>query len=108
MIIRFYIQELSYSPSRANVVDWCLGTVVTSQCQQSLSHRNPESSHDTVLHGYQCGNSSDSRASSPWRAGVAVFLHIICLTHTLRECHLETNYKHGLPLGTKQLGERPG
>ena len=32
----------------------------------------------------------------------------ICLTHKLWECNLETNCKHGLPLGTKQLGERPG
>ena len=65
----------------------------------------------TALHGYQCGNSSVSRASSPWRGGIVVpsshhEYFDICLTHKLWECNLETNCKHGLPLGTKQLGER--
>ena len=81
---------------------------MSSQCQQSLS-RHPTRTRPFRLHGYQCGNASVSRASSPWRGGIVVpsshhEYFDICLTHKLWECNLETNYcKHGLPLGTKQL-----
>ena len=73
------------------VIDWCLGTVtvVSSQCQQYVSHWTR--TRPFRLHGYQCGNSSVSRASSPWRGGIVVpsshhEYFDICLTHKLWEC----------------------